>query len=212
MKTIFLVLSVASVSATKWRALEDHAAGCGDRDPSAGSIAGAELGRSLEAGRCALSAQPISIRRSDHVHRPAAPHAASPADARATTRLRAAVRRFTARHRSFGSYWQRWASRIRFYRFFFLAPFYLAMPAVSAAPARISIRVGFTDHLALQPGNEFLSLFLHPLHCGIDLFVRPRQRGRAGAPQWLESAGRSHSAISLRGTFSLLVWAARFPR
>jgi hypothetical protein len=29
----------------------------------------------------------------------------------------------------FASYWQRWASRIRFYRFFFLAPLFLAVPA-----------------------------------------------------------------------------------
>jgi hypothetical protein len=29
---------------------------------------------------------------------------------------------------TFASYWQRWASRIRFYRFFFLAPLYLALP------------------------------------------------------------------------------------
>ncbi len=30
---------------------------------------------------------------------------------------------------TFASYWQRWASRIRFYRFFFLAPLFLALPA-----------------------------------------------------------------------------------
>lgn len=30
---------------------------------------------------------------------------------------------------TFVSYWQRWVSRIRFYRFFFLAPLYLALPA-----------------------------------------------------------------------------------
>jgi hypothetical protein len=29
---------------------------------------------------------------------------------------------------TFSSYWQRWASRLRFYRFFFLAPLYLALP------------------------------------------------------------------------------------
>ena len=31
-------------------------------------------------------------------------------------------------HEMAGGYWQRWASRIRFYRFFFLAPLYLAIP------------------------------------------------------------------------------------
>ena len=31
-------------------------------------------------------------------------------------------------HEIAGNYWLRWASRIRFYRFFFLAPLYLAMP------------------------------------------------------------------------------------
>src|ERR1700722_2399213 len=30
---------------------------------------------------------------------------------------------------TFDGYWQRWASRIRFYRFFFLAPLYLVLPA-----------------------------------------------------------------------------------
>jgi hypothetical protein len=30
---------------------------------------------------------------------------------------------------TFGSYWRRWASRIRFYRFFLLAPLWLALPA-----------------------------------------------------------------------------------
>lgn len=30
---------------------------------------------------------------------------------------------------TFASYWQRWASRIRFYRFFFLAPLFLVLPA-----------------------------------------------------------------------------------
>jgi hypothetical protein len=31
-------------------------------------------------------------------------------------------------HEIAGSYWPRWASRLRFYRFFFLAPLYLALP------------------------------------------------------------------------------------
>jgi hypothetical protein len=31
-------------------------------------------------------------------------------------------------HEIAGAYWQRWASRLRFYRFFFLAPLYLAIP------------------------------------------------------------------------------------
>ena len=91
-ETMFLILSVALFLLPGWRALSKPLA-------AAALVALAAFGISAapeQAGHgqlddAAVSAQPVSIRRPNHVYRPADPDTAPSADSGTTTRLRAAI-------------------------------------------------------------------------------------------------------------------------
>ena len=57
------------------------------------------------------------------------------------------------------SYWQRWASRVRFYRFFFLAPLYLAVPAFLFALREFRFAWVAVTLLAFSLGTNFYPYF-----------------------------------------------------
>ena len=73
---------------------------------------------------------------------------------------------------------RRLADRVRFYRFFFLAPLYLALPLFLLSLRESAISLGRLWPRDLRPGHQFLSLLLSALHCGGRL---PAGAGRGNA-------------------------------
>ena len=96
-ETAFLILSVVLFLLPNWRSLAKPAVwltAChlpGDR-----TIAAAKSSSHRQLDDAALSTQPVSIRRANHLHRAATPCSAPAADARAATRLRHRNPRSTA--------------------------------------------------------------------------------------------------------------------
>jgi hypothetical protein len=72
---------------------------------------------------------------------------------------------------TFTGYWQRWASRIRFYRFFFLAPLFLRCPRFSCACANIDSRGLLTIFLFSLGTNFYPYFYTHYIAALTCLFV-----------------------------------------
>jgi hypothetical protein len=113
---------------------------------------------------------------------------------------------------SLATYAARWVSRIRFYRFFLLAPLFLALPAFLLALREYRFSWAALTILIFSLGANFYPYFyshyIAALAClfvliavvGLERLGDSRQRRRRTM--------RSHPALSLRGAFHLLVRVA----
>ncbi len=97
---------------------------------------------------------------------------------------------------TFVGYWQRWASRIHFYRFFFLVPLYLALPTFLLCLREYRFAwVALTVLLFSLGTNSYPYFYSHYVAALTCLFVLD-QCGQLGAPQPLESRSRATSCCS----------------
>jgi hypothetical protein len=94
-------------------------------------------------------------------------------------------------HENSGDYWRRWASRIRFYRFFFLAPLYLAIPAFLWRAREWRFAWVMLTILLFSLGTNFYPYFYsHYIAALTCLFVLMSVIGLQQLSQWVEPASR----------------------
>ena len=90
---------------------------------------------------------------------------------------------------SFVSYWQRWASRLRFYRFFFLAPLYLAIPVFLLRLREFRFAWVLLTILLFSLGTNFYPYFYpHYIAALTCLFVLIAVAGLQRLSAWNEQA------------------------
>lgn len=94
-------------------------------------------------------------------------------------------------HETAGNYWVRWASRIRFYHFFFLAPLYLVMPVFLLRLRERRFRWVLFTILLFSFGTNFYPYFYsHYIAALTCLFVLIAVTGLARLSQWNEFAAQ----------------------
>lgn len=92
---------------------------------------------------------------------------------------------------TFGSYWQRWASRIRFYRFFFLAPLFLALPAFLLRLREYRFAWVLLTIFVFSLGTTFYPYFYtHYIAALTCLFVLVSVAGLERLSDWSEQGAR----------------------
>ena len=92
-------------------------------------------------------------------------------------------------HNTAGNYWQRWAGRLRFYRFFFLAPLYLAIPLFLLRLRQRRFRWLLFTVLLFSFGTNFYPYFYsHYIAALTCLFVLAAIIGLERLSQWDELA------------------------
>jgi hypothetical protein len=94
-------------------------------------------------------------------------------------------------HETAGNYWQRWASRLRFYRFFFLAPLYLAIPVFLLRSREPRFAWVVLTILLFSLGTNFYPYFYpHYIAALTCLFVLVCVIGLERLTKWSELAAR----------------------
>jgi hypothetical protein len=94
-------------------------------------------------------------------------------------------------HEIAGNYWSRWASRIRFYRFFFLAPLLLAVPAFLLRLRELRFAWVVLTILLFSLGTTFYPYFYsHYIAALTGLFVLISVIGLERLSQWNPEAAR----------------------
>ncbi len=94
-------------------------------------------------------------------------------------------------HETAGSYWRRWASRIRFYRFFFLAPLYLAIPVFLLRLREYRFAWALLTIFLFSLGTNFYPYFYsHYIAALTCLFVLIGVAGLERLSLWNEQAAR----------------------
>jgi hypothetical protein len=94
-------------------------------------------------------------------------------------------------HEIAGNFWQRWVSRLRFYRFFFLAPLYLAIPVFLVRTRERRFRWVLLTILLFSLGTNFYPYFYsHYIAALTCLFVLVSVIGLEQLGQWNDLAAR----------------------